>query len=68
MEIVNMVAKGIQQALTLKDQDIPKENVVNMMQDEDNSVQQQLTKMHNLIQIMQQQQNVPPTPSLYPHY
>eukprot|EP00957_Ditylum_brightwellii_P105531 8044602-Ditylum_brightwellii.AAC.1 len=32
-----------------------------MMQDEDNSVQQQLTKMCNLIQKMQQQQNVSPT-------
>eukprot|EP00957_Ditylum_brightwellii_P187131 14252908-Ditylum_brightwellii.AAC.1 len=68
MEIVNMVAKGIQQALTLKDQGTPKETVVNIIQDENNSVQQQLTKMRNLIQTMQQQQNVPPTPSPYPHY
>eukprot|EP00957_Ditylum_brightwellii_P180588 13756076-Ditylum_brightwellii.AAC.1 len=68
MEIVNMVVKGIQQALTFKDQDTPKENVVNMIQDEDISVQQQLTKMHNLIQTIQQQQTVPPTPSSYLHY
>eukprot|EP00957_Ditylum_brightwellii_P191167 14555749-Ditylum_brightwellii.AAC.1 len=34
MEIANMVAEGIQQAPTLKDQDTLKENVVNMMQDE----------------------------------
>eukprot|EP00957_Ditylum_brightwellii_P165543 12603059-Ditylum_brightwellii.AAC.1 len=68
MEIVNMVAAGIQQALTLKDQDIPKGNVVNMMQDEDNSVQQQHTQMCNIIQTMQQTQNAPPTLSPYPHY
>eukprot|EP00957_Ditylum_brightwellii_P186056 14165563-Ditylum_brightwellii.AAC.1 len=43
-----------------------------MAQNEDSSVQQQLTKMHDLIKTLQQQ-NVPPvpsvTPSLYPpHY
>eukprot|EP00957_Ditylum_brightwellii_P023189 1750027-Ditylum_brightwellii.AAC.2 len=65
MEIINMVAEGIQQALTLKDQVAPKENVVNMVQDEDNSTQQQLTEMCNLIQAMQQQ-NIAPTLLPYP--
>eukprot|EP00957_Ditylum_brightwellii_P119312 9102579-Ditylum_brightwellii.AAC.1 len=67
MEIVNMVADGIQQALTLKDQGAPKENAINMIQDEDSSVQQQLTKMRNLLQTMQQQ-NVTHTPSPCPYY
>eukprot|EP00957_Ditylum_brightwellii_P109044 8318213-Ditylum_brightwellii.AAC.1 len=40
-----------------------------MVQDEDNSMQQQLTKMLNLTQAMQQQNVAPtPTPSPYPLY
>eukprot|EP00957_Ditylum_brightwellii_P035730 2708667-Ditylum_brightwellii.AAC.1 len=68
MEIVNMVAEGTQQVLTSKDQDTPKENTVNMIQDEENSVQQQLTEIQDLVQTMQQQQNAPTTPLPYPHY
>eukprot|EP00957_Ditylum_brightwellii_P158111 12035126-Ditylum_brightwellii.AAC.1 len=63
MEIVNMVAKGIQQATSMKDQFVQKENVINMVQDEENNAQQQLTEMHNLIQAMQQQ-SVAPSPSV----
>eukprot|EP00957_Ditylum_brightwellii_P051953 3940965-Ditylum_brightwellii.AAC.1 len=60
-----MVAEGIQQAMNLKDQSGQNENVLNLVQNEDNSVQQQLTKMRNLMKPLQQQ-SVPPAPSVTP--
>eukprot|EP00957_Ditylum_brightwellii_P167623 12760387-Ditylum_brightwellii.AAC.1 len=64
-----MVAEGIQQAMNLKDQLVQNENVLNMVQNEENSVQQQLTKMHILIKSIHQQSVTPAssvTPSPYP--
>eukprot|EP00957_Ditylum_brightwellii_P031033 2351862-Ditylum_brightwellii.AAC.1 len=67
-----MVAEGIQQAMNLKDHSMQNENVLYMVQNENNSGQQQLTKMRDFIKTLQQQ-NVPPVPSVttspspYPH-
>eukprot|EP00957_Ditylum_brightwellii_P090463 6889266-Ditylum_brightwellii.AAC.1 len=60
-----MVAEGIQQTMNLKDQLVQNGNILNMVQNENNSVQQQLTKMRNLIKLLQQQ-SVTPSPSPYP--
>eukprot|EP00957_Ditylum_brightwellii_P198369 15116371-Ditylum_brightwellii.AAC.1 len=67
-----MVAEGIHQAMNFKDQSVENENVLNMVKNEDNSVQQQLTKMCDLIKTLQHQNvlpvlSIPPSP-YPPHY